>query len=84
MSGIYKDEIGLQAAFEQAQKSYNEGGIPIGAALVSFKDGETKIVAASHNQRIQKSSATLHGETATLEEAGRLSATVYRDCTMVR
>lgn len=84
MSKSYNDEIGLRAAFEQAQKSYNEGGIPIGSALISFKDGEPKLIAASHNQRIQKSSAILHGETATLEEAGRLNASVYRDCTMVR
>ena len=85
MSNLYNDIPGLQAAFVQAQKSYNEGGIPIGSALVSFKDGPDapKIIAASHNQRIQKSSAILHGETATLEVAGRLNAGVYRDCTMV-
>ena len=86
MSETYNnsDEIGLRAAFGQALKSYSEGGIPIGSALVSFKDSQPKLIAASHNQRIQKSSAILHGETATLEEAGRLNANVYRDCTMVR
>lgn len=32
--------------------------------------------------RVQKSSPTLHAEIAALENAGRLSASVYRGCTM--
>lgn len=32
--------------------------------------------------RIQKDSATLHGEISTLENAGRLPGHVYKDCTM--
>lgn len=32
--------------------------------------------------RIQKSSATLHGEISTLENAGRLPGNVYKKCTM--
>ncbi|EEQ41612.1 hypothetical protein CLUG_05740 [Clavispora lusitaniae ATCC 42720] len=32
--------------------------------------------------RIQKNSATLHGEISTLENAGRLPGGVYKNCTM--
>ena len=38
----------LDAAVEQAEKSWSEGGIPIGSVLV---DGEGTIVAAGHNER---------------------------------
>lgn len=50
-------ELGFQTALAEAKKSASEGGIPIGACLVSA-DGE--ILGKGHNQRIQKNSATLH------------------------
>jgi creatinine deaminase len=73
--------VGIQTALEQARKSYSEGGVPIGGALVI--NSSHKILGAGHNQRIQKSSPILHGETAALEDAGRLPADVYRQATMV-
>ena len=79
----FDDVLGLQAAIDQAKKSASEGGVPIGGALVARINGELKVLAASHNQRIQKGSAILHGETAALEKAGRLKANVYRNSTMV-
>lgn len=79
------DALGAAAALEQAKKSYAEGGIPIGAALVQHGSAGSapKLIACGHNERIQKSSATLHGEISCLENAGRLKADVYRNCTMV-
>lgn len=62
-------------AIEQARKSWAEGGVPIGAVLVH--NGE--VLAAGHNQRFQQNSAILHGETDTIEKAGRQPAHVYRD-----
>ena len=74
------DEVGIKLALEQAHKSYNEGGIPIGCSIVA-SDGT--VLGVGHNERIQKSSATLHGEISALENAGRLKAQVYRDATIV-
>ena len=65
----------LHAAIEEARKGLAEGGIPIGSVLVH--DG--KIIGRGHNRRIQRGSATLHGEMDALENAGRLSARVYRE-----
>lgn len=50
-------DTGFKAALEEAQKGSNEGGVPIGAALVGA-DG--RILGRGHNMRIQKNSATLH------------------------
>ncbi|KAF4607545.1 Cytidine deaminase-like protein [Pleurotus pulmonarius] len=76
------DQLGMSVALQEAQDGYKEGGIPIGAALVRIRDGVPEVLASGRNLRLQKSSATLHGETSALENAGRLSAEVYRECTM--
>jgi creatinine deaminase len=68
----------LQAAVEEAMAGLREGGIPIGSVLVH--DG--KIIGRGHNRRIQKGSTVLHGEMDALENAGRLSPTTYRECTL--
>ncbi len=68
----------LEAALEEAQKSYAEGGIPIGSVLVH----KGQIIGRGHNRRVQNSSAILHGEMDALENAGRLPASVYQECTM--
>ena len=86
------DQKYLEVAISEAQAGFDEGGIPIGACLVS-KDG--KVIAKGRNQRMQKyakmsgkillfrGSAILHGETCCLENAGRLPAKVYKESTMV-
>jgi cytosine/creatinine deaminase len=65
----------LDAALEEARKGLESGGIPIGSVLVH----RGTIIGRGHNQRIQRGSATLHGEMDALENAGRLSASVYRE-----
>ena len=68
----------LQAAIEEAERGLAEGGIPIGSVLVH--DG--RIIGRGHNRRVQQGSVVLHGEMDALENAGRLPARVYRDCTI--
>jgi len=65
----------MNAAIEEAQKGLQEGGIPIGSVLVH----RGRIIGRGHNRRVQRNSAVLHGEMDALENAGRQSATVYRD-----
>jgi creatinine deaminase len=72
------DQEFLAVAIEQARIGREEGGVPIGAALVV--DGQ--VLGAGHNRRVQQGSAIRHGETDALEEAGRLPAAVYRRATM--
>ncbi len=68
----------LQAAIDQAQKSYSEGGIPIGSVIVH----NGKILGAGHNKRVQDGSVVLHGEMDALENAGRQKASIYKECTL--
>lgn len=68
----------LQAALEQARKSLAEGGIPIGSVLVH----QGKIIGQGHNCRVQTGSSIDHGEMNCLRNAGRLPASVYRECTI--
>jgi creatinine deaminase len=72
------DRLLLEVAIEQARIGRDEGGVPIGAALVA--DG--RVLGAGHNRRVQDGSAIRHGETDALEAAGRLPASVYRRATM--
>ncbi len=58
-----------QKALDQAKKSYSEGGIPIGAVLVS----NNEIIGAGHNQRVQQLNPILHGEMDCLQNAGRIA-----------
>ncbi len=60
----------MQAAIEQAQKSLQEGGIPIGSVLV--REGE--IISRGHNKRVQQKNPILHGEMDCLNNAGRIGS----------
>ena len=68
----------LQAAIEQARKSLDEGGIPIGSVLVH----EGRIIGSGHNCRVQTGSPIDHGEMNCLRNAGRLPASVYQSSTL--
>jgi len=66
----------LKAAIEEARKGLAEGGIPIGSVLVY----ENRIIGRGHNQRVQHGSVIHHAEMNCLENAGRLTASVYQKC----
>jgi creatinine deaminase len=72
------DRTWLEYAVEQARIGRDEGGIPIGAALVA----DDRVLGVGRNRRVQQGSAIRHGETDALENAGRLPAAVYARATM--
>jgi cytosine/creatinine deaminase len=68
----------LDIAIEEAEQGLAEGGIPIGAALMSA-DGA--VLGRGHNLRVQDDDPSVHGETAAFKAAGRQRS--YRGTTMV-
>ncbi|MEN8145550.1 MAG: nucleoside deaminase [Gemmatimonadota bacterium] len=68
----------MQAAIDEARIGLGEGGIPIGSVLVHGG----LILGRGHNRRVQSGSPVLHGEMDALENAGRLPAATYRECTL--
>lgn len=65
----------MQAAIDEARQGLAEGGIPIGSVIVH----QGRIIGRGHNRRVQRGSAILHGEMDAFENAGRQSASVYRE-----
>ncbi len=59
----------MQRAYEQALKSYNEGGCPIGGVLV---DQDGTILGEGHNMLVQEGNPIIHGEMAAMRAAGRM------------
>ena len=69
---------GLRLAFEEALAGYEEGGLPIGAAL--FHEG--KLIGRGRNRRVQDGNPILHAEMSCFQNAGRVPARVYREATL--
>lgn len=67
------DDTGFKAALDEARQGSREGGVPIGAALVS---AEGEILGQGHNMRIQNGSATLHVGTLSSDQGLALILTV--------
>ena len=61
------DPAVLGVAYEQALKSYHEGGLPIGAVIVE----NGVVLAQGHSRRVQDGDPTAHGEMDCLRRAGR-------------
>ena len=61
------DHAFLMKAFEQMQKSYDEGGLPIGAAMVE----NGVLIGVGHNRRVQDGDPTAHGEMDCFRRVGR-------------
>jgi cytosine/creatinine deaminase len=70
------DRAAMDAAFAQAEKSFSEGGIPVGSALSRGPD----ILAVGHNRRVQSGDPIAHGEMDCLRSAGRMAS--YRGLTL--
>ncbi len=57
----------MALALAQARVSLEAGGVPVGAVLAA--GGE--VIAAGHNERVQRGDPVAHGEIACLRNAGR-------------
>jgi len=66
----------IELSFEEAKRSLDQGGLPIGSALAR---GD-KLIASGHNQRVQQGDPIAHGEMDCLRKAGRQAT--YRDTTL--
>lgn len=65
------DKDFMRIAALLAQKSYEEGGCPIGGVII---DNQTRqILGKGHNTLVQENDSTTHGETAALRDAGRVA-----------
>ncbi len=62
------EQAWLDAAIVEAEKSWSEGGIPIGSTLV---DEGGSIVSCGHNMRVQNGDPTAHAEVVCIRNAGR-------------
>jgi cytosine deaminase len=68
----------LAVALEEARAGFDEGGIPIGAALFR-RSGE--LLSRGRNRRVQQGDPSVHAETDAFRRAGRQRD--YRDLVMV-
>jgi cytosine deaminase len=60
----------MRIAVLLAQKSYDEGGCPIGGVIID--DLKRQIVGKGHNTLVQEDHPYNHGETSAIRDAGRL------------
>lgn len=64
------DKHFMRIAVLLAQKSYDEGGCPIGAVIIDNKN--RIILGKGHNTLVQDNDPYNHGETAAIRDAGRM------------
>lgn len=65
-----RDEDFMRIAVLLAQKSYDEGGCPIGGVII---DNQTRaIIGKGHNTLVQEDHPYNHGETSAIRDAGRV------------
>jgi cytosine deaminase len=57
----------MALALRQARISLEVGGVPVGAVLAVGRE----VIAAGHNERVQRGDPVAHGEIACLRNAGR-------------
>ena len=57
----------MDLALAQARASLADGGVPVGAVLAEG----SQVIAAGHNERVQRGDPVAHGEISALRNAGR-------------
>ncbi|MDI9244692.1 nucleoside deaminase [Marinobacter sp. CHS3-4] len=66
----FADADFMRVAVFLAEKSYDEGGCPIGAVIVDNRTGW--ILGKGHNTLVQENHPYNHGETSAIRDAGRI------------
>src|SRR5580693_2346393 len=66
----------MALALGQARVSLESGGVPVGAVLAAGG----QVIAAGHNERVQRGDPVAHGEISCLRNAGRRAS--YKDTTL--
>jgi cytosine deaminase len=66
----------MDLALAQARASLADGGVPVGAVLAEG----SQVIAAGHNERVQRGDPVAHGEISALRNAGRRAT--YASTTM--
>jgi cytosine/creatinine deaminase len=66
----------MDLALAQARASLAGGGVPVGAVLAQG----SQVIAAGHNERVQRGDPVAHGEISALRNAGRRAT--YASTTM--
>jgi creatinine deaminase len=75
------DQEMMALALGQARISLEAGGVPVGAVLAAGSASQGRqVVAAGHNERVQRGDPVAHGEIACLRNAGRRPS--YGDTTL--
>jgi cytosine deaminase len=75
-SAVTGDDEMMSLALQQARVSLDAGGVPVGAVLAA----NGQVVAAGHNERVQRGDPVAHGEISCLRNAGRRAS--YLDTTL--
>ena len=75
-SAVTGDDEMMALALQQARVSLDAGGVPVGAVLAAGG----QVVAAGHNERVQRGDPVAHGEISCLRNAGRRPS--YLDTTL--
>ena len=75
-SAVTGDDEMMALAVAQARISLDAGGVPVGAVLAVGGD----VIAAGHNERVQRGDPVAHGEISCLRNAGRRPS--YLDTTL--
>jgi cytosine/creatinine deaminase len=71
----------MALALQQARISLDAGGVPVGAVLAAGGASQGRdLIAAGHNERVQRGDPVAHGEIACLRNAGRRPS--YLDTTL--
>ena len=80
-SAVTGDDEMMALALQQARVSLDAGGVPVGAVLITGLAADGQVVAAGHNERVQRGDPVAHGEISCLRNAGRrasyLGTTLY-------